>query len=126
MVLWLGPAAEGLYENLTKGTRDLSHEGKERKVHSPCAGYLAHPWAFVGRFSLTGDVILALPGMGPAIARKRGEEQSSAEGVLNPISPDRQPWLRHRLSVGGVPLRGSNHGTSVWVSDARVIVVQAT
>ena len=86
VVLWLGPAAEGLYENLTKGTRDLSHEGKERKVHSPCAGYLAHPWAFVGRFSLTGDVILALPGMGPATARKRGEEQSVFD-KLKPVHP---------------------------------------
>jgi hypothetical protein len=29
VVLRLGPPAEGLCENLTKGTKDLSHEGKE-------------------------------------------------------------------------------------------------
>ena len=80
----------------------------------------------MGRRRLTGEAILALPGMGPATACKSREERSSAEGLLSRISPDRQPWLRHQPSVGGVPWRGSNRGTSVRASDARVAVMQAT
>ncbi len=68
----------------------------------PCAGYLTHPWAFVGRCKLTGEVILAFPGMGPPAARKSREKRSSTEGRFSRISPVRQPRLRHQQSVGGV------------------------
>ena len=70
------------------------------------------------------------PGFSGALVRRQcaseGQERSSTEGIPNPISCDRQPWLRHQPAVEGVSWRGSNRGTSVRVSNARVIVVQAT